>query len=138
MRSLVVNGQSASSKASAPTPTMFATLNNMQFSGSEWGGQSWAFLGLYWLPSLWCEGVTSRIQSCLSHHVGTGILYDDYKSPMYPNALAKPTSTAPMLNTAHAQRYLDMELYRIFYPGVNDRDKLCNRAANPWLVSGCP
>jgi hypothetical protein len=40
------------------------------------------------------------------------VLYDKYKDPMYPDALAKPTAQLPTLGEAYAHDMLTKELYR--------------------------
>jgi hypothetical protein len=68
-------------------------------------------------------------------------VYAQYADPRYPEASAKPTDSVPPLSTALAQQYLDMELYRIFYPGARERPTLCSSNGqprnNPWYVRGC-
>ena len=40
------------------------------------------------------------------------MLYDNYRDPMYPDALAKPTNQVPALTATYARDVLAKELYR--------------------------
>jgi hypothetical protein len=57
-----------------------------------------------------------RFKTAVAAHAGIGgpnsVLYDNYRDPMYPDALAKPFAQAPALNQQYAREVLGRELYR--------------------------
>ena len=67
---------------------------------------------------------------------GLGVLYDDYKNPLYGNAAAKPTGAWPALSLSYLRTVTSAAVYRIFYPskGMPQASELCNATVNPWVV----
>ena len=51
-----------------------------------------------------------------------GIIYSNYNyaDPMFGDTAAKPTDLIPSFTEKYAQKVLDLNLYRIFYPTPDD------------------